>query len=70
MPLHVCFQEADIAAAPLAIIPAREQAVDFSYPVYHEYTTVVLKKPDPNVYKWRTLLDPFKINVLLSIGKN
>ena len=65
----VVLQEIDLTSAPLALTSLREQVADFSYPFFYEYTTVVTKKPDPNLRKWRTLVDPFKWQVLLCIGK-
>ncbi|XP_041350850.1 glutamate receptor ionotropic, delta-1-like [Gigantopelta aegis] len=61
-------QEVDLTAAPLAIEPKREEVMDFIFPFFYEYTTVLIKKPDPNKRKWRTLIDPFKWQVLLCIG--
>ncbi|KAL4219833.1 hypothetical protein ACF0H5_020245 [Mactra antiquata] len=61
-------KEIDITAAPLSEQPERHQVMDFSYPFFYEYTTVVVKKPDPLASKWRRLLDPFKWQVLISIG--
>ena len=54
--------------APVSIQPERMQYVDFSYPFYYDYTSVLVKKPDPGKLKWRTLVDPFKWQVLLFIG--
>jgi hypothetical protein len=64
----VYLQEVDIVAAPISIQAERDPAMDFSYPYYYEYTTVLVKKPDVNSIKWRTLIDPFKFEVLLTIG--
>ncbi|XP_045201973.2 probable glutamate receptor [Mercenaria mercenaria] len=61
-------EEVDMVAAPLSTTADRTQVMDFSYPFYYEYTTVILKKPDVNATKWRTLIDPFKWEVLVSIG--
>ncbi|XP_060589780.1 glutamate receptor ionotropic, kainate glr-3-like isoform X1 [Ruditapes philippinarum] len=61
-------EEVDIVAAPISIQAERDPAMDFSYPYYYEYTTVLVKKPDVNSIKWRTLIDPFKFEVLLTIG--
>ena len=63
------FQECDIVAAPISIQAERTRVCDFAYPFFWEFSTVVLKKPDPNDRKWRTMIDPFKWNVLLCIGK-
>ncbi|XP_045199719.2 glutamate receptor U1-like isoform X2 [Mercenaria mercenaria] len=61
-------EEVDMVAAPLSTTSDRTPVMDFSYPFYYEYTTVILKKPDVNATKWRTLIDPFKWEVLVSIG--
>ncbi|KAL4219425.1 hypothetical protein ACF0H5_022005 [Mactra antiquata] len=61
-------QEIDMVAAPISEQPERHQVMDFSYPFFYEYTTVVVKKPDPSALKWRKLLDPLKWRVLISVG--
>ncbi|XP_053403155.1 glutamate receptor U1-like [Mercenaria mercenaria] len=61
-------EEVDIVAAPIASQAERSPVMDFSYSYYYEYTTVLVKKPDINATKWRTLLDPFKVEVLVAIG--
>ena len=58
-----------MVAAPIINTPERELISDFAYPFYHEYTAVVIKKPDDKATKWRTLVDPFKWQVLISIGE-
>ncbi|XP_052784704.1 glutamate receptor ionotropic, kainate glr-3-like isoform X2 [Mya arenaria] len=60
-------EEVDLTVGPLSQQAEREKAIDFSYPFFYEYTTVLFKKPDPNARKWRTLVDPFKWQVLLCI---
>ncbi|XP_067682011.1 glutamate receptor-like isoform X1 [Haliotis asinina] len=60
-------EEVDMVVAPISIAPDREQVVDFIFPYYYEYTTILIKKPDPNRTKWRTLIDPFKWQVLMCI---
>ncbi|WAR27385.1 GRIK3-like protein [Mya arenaria] len=60
--------EVDLTVGPLSQQAEREKAIDFSYPFFYEYTTVLFKKPDPNARKWRTLVDPFKWQVLLCIS--
>ena len=62
------FQEVDIVASAISVQAERDPAMDFSYPYYYGYTTVLVKKPDVNASKWRTLVDPFKWEVLLAIG--
>jgi ABC-type amino acid transport substrate-binding protein len=63
------FQEVDIVASAISVQAERDPAMDFSYPYYYGYTTVLVKKPDIYATKWRTLVDPFKWEVLLTIGK-
>lgn len=46
----------------------RSKVMDFSYPFFYEYMSVLIKKPDAIVTKWRTLIDPFKWEVLILIG--
>ena len=55
-------------AAPLSITREREMVVDFSYPFYLEYTSVIVKRSDPKASKWRTLINPLKWEVLVTIG--
>lgn len=42
--------------------------MDFMFPFYYGYTSVLVKKPDPNAGKWRTLVDPLHWKVLMTIG--
>ncbi|XP_053403039.1 uncharacterized protein LOC123556009 [Mercenaria mercenaria] len=61
-------QEVDMIAAPLSTSLERNKVMDFSYPFRYEYTSVIFKKTDVNAKKWRTLVDPFKWEVLVCIG--
>nr|KAG5710674.1 hypothetical protein BaRGS_035076 [Batillaria attramentaria] len=61
-------QEVDMTMAPLTISKIRETAMDFTYPFYHDFTSVLLKRPDPNASKWRTYIDIFRWEVLMFIG--
>ena len=54
-------------AAPLTIQTDRERVIDFTYPYFYEPSVILMKKPDPNLTKWRTLIDPFSTTVLLCI---
>ncbi|XP_071160564.1 glutamate receptor ionotropic, delta-1-like [Mytilus edulis] len=45
----------------------RENAVDFAIPYYYDSAAILLKKPDPNAKKWRTLIDPLSEYVFLCI---
>ncbi|WAR27612.1 GRIK2-like protein [Mya arenaria] len=61
-------EEVDIVAADISIQKEREMVMDFMFPFFYGSTSVVIKKPDPNRRKWRTLVDPFKGEVLAFIG--
>jgi hypothetical protein len=61
-------QEVDIVAAPITRQAQRSPAMDFSYSYFYEYTTVLIKKPDVNAGKWRTLIDPLRWEVLATVG--
>ncbi|KAL3860944.1 hypothetical protein ACJMK2_007039 [Sinanodonta woodiana] len=61
-------QEVDMVVTSLSIQSERKEVMDFTYPFYYDYTTVLLKKTDPEKTKWMTLLKPFKWQVLVSIG--
>ncbi|XP_045200055.2 glutamate receptor 2-like isoform X1 [Mercenaria mercenaria] len=61
-------EEVDIVAADISIQKEREMVMDFMFPFYYGYTSVLLKKPDPNARKWRTLVDPFQWEILMTIG--
>ncbi|XP_052784546.1 glutamate receptor ionotropic, kainate 2-like isoform X2 [Mya arenaria] len=61
-------EEVDIVAADISIQKEREMVMDFMFPFFYGSTSVVIKKPDPNRRKWRTLVDPFKSEVLAFIG--
>lgn len=54
---------------PLTVDSSREKVIDFTYPFFHEYTTIITKRTDGHPDKWRTLIDPFTWQVLLAIGK-
>ncbi|XP_045200037.2 glutamate receptor 2-like [Mercenaria mercenaria] len=60
-------EEVDIVASAISVQAERDPVMDFSYPYYYGYTTVLVKKPDVNATKWKTLIDPFKWEVLLAI---
>ncbi|KAL3861015.1 hypothetical protein ACJMK2_007108 [Sinanodonta woodiana] len=61
-------QEVDMVAAPLSTQSERKEVMDFTYPFYYDYTTILLKKTDPVKNKWMTLLKPLQWQVLVSIG--
>ncbi|XP_060558639.1 glutamate receptor ionotropic, delta-1-like [Ruditapes philippinarum] len=52
----------------LATAYDRSQIMDFSYPFFYEFLSVLVKKPDIIASKWKTLIDPFKWEVLVYIG--
>ncbi|XP_060063877.1 uncharacterized protein LOC132544318 [Ylistrum balloti] len=59
--------EVDIVAAPLSTQANREKVMDFTYSYFIDYTTIIMKKPDPYEKKWRTLIDPFSEQLLLCV---
>ncbi|XP_021356287.1 glutamate receptor ionotropic, kainate 3-like [Mizuhopecten yessoensis] len=59
--------EVDLVAAPLSAQAKREEVMDFTYSYYIDYTTIIMKKPDPYEKKWRTLIDPFSEQLLLCV---
>ncbi|KAL4222939.1 hypothetical protein ACF0H5_018980 [Mactra antiquata] len=61
-------EEVDMVAADITIQKEREMVMDFMFPFFYGDTSVLLKKPDPNARKWRTLVDPLKWEVLMAIG--
>ena len=61
-------QEVDMTMAPLTISYERERVMDFTYPFYHDFSGVLLKRPDPNSKKWRTYIDVFRWQVLSAIA--
>ena len=52
-----------MVVAPLSIQAERELVMDFIYPFFIDYNTVLLKLPDPAETKWKTLIQPFKTEV-------
>ena len=58
----------DLVAAPLAIQSHREMVMDFTIPFFFEFMALLVKKPDPNATKWKTLIRPFSSTVYLLIG--
>lgn len=57
-----------MVAADISIQKEREMVMDFMFPFFYGDTSVLLRKPDPNARKWRTLVDPLKWEVLMAIG--
>ncbi|CAG2211131.1 GRID1 [Mytilus edulis] len=64
---HLERRDVDLVAAPLTMTIQRENAVDFAIPYYYDSAAILLKKPDPNAKKWRTLIDPLSKYVFLCI---
>ncbi|KAK3586557.1 hypothetical protein CHS0354_022690, partial [Potamilus streckersoni] len=60
-------EEVDMVVAPLAAQKQREEVMDFTYAFYYDYTSAIIKKPDPNRNKWLTLIDPYRWEVLVGI---
>ncbi|XP_021375561.1 probable glutamate receptor [Mizuhopecten yessoensis] len=52
-------EEVDLMIAPASIQAGREMVMDFTHPYYFDTSTILMKRPDPNKTKWRTLIDPF-----------
>ncbi|KAL5004040.1 hypothetical protein ScPMuIL_017496 [Solemya velum] len=66
---QLVYREVDMSFSPISVQPRREMSMDFvNIPFFYDYTTVVLKKPDPNERKWRTFVDPFQWPVHVGIG--
>ncbi|KAK7502748.1 hypothetical protein BaRGS_00005998 [Batillaria attramentaria] len=61
-------QEVDLTMAPLAMSKEREAVMDFTFPFYHDFSGVLLKRPDPNATKWRVYIDIFRWEVLLCLA--
>ena len=61
-------QEVDLTMAPLAMSKEREGAMDFTFPFFHDFSGVLLRRPDPNATKWRTYIDIFRWQVLMCLG--
>lgn len=57
-----------MVAAPIAIQSHRDTVMDFTHPYFYEFSAILLKRPDPDATKWRTLIDPFSPTVFLCIG--
>ena len=47
--------------AALAITRDREMVMDFTYPFYYGFTTIVMKRPDPNQQLWNKLVSPLNV---------
>ncbi|KAK3583442.1 hypothetical protein CHS0354_025574 [Potamilus streckersoni] len=60
-------REVDMVVAMLTDQPERKGIMDFTYPFYYDYTTVLLKKPNTDKNKWKTIIEPFQWQVLVSI---
>ncbi|VDI59959.1 Hypothetical predicted protein [Mytilus galloprovincialis] len=60
-------RDIDLVAAPVAVQISREKVVDFTIPYYYDSPAILLKKPDQNAKKWRTLIDPLSEYVILCI---
>ncbi|GFO49258.1 glutamate receptor [Plakobranchus ocellatus] len=64
---QVVRQEVDMIVAPMGITEAREAVIDFTSPFFYDDSAVIFKKPDPNETKWRTYIDIFTKEVLVSV---
>lgn len=65
--VYFCFQEADLAAAPLTITMEREEVVDFSKPFMNTGISIMIKKPEkqkPGVFSF---MKPFSISLWMCI---
>nr|KAG5710676.1 hypothetical protein BaRGS_035078 [Batillaria attramentaria] len=68
LPADLNVQEVDLTMAPLAMSKEREAVMDFTFPFYHDFSGVLLKRPDPNATKWRVYIDIFRWEVLLCLA--
>ena len=66
--IPLLFLKVDIVAAPLTVTFERSQAVDFLYPIFFDTNRIVIKRPDQDENKWRTLIDIYSVTVLILIG--
>ena len=66
--LFVPPQDVDMVVAPITRISMREIYTDFAdIPFYSEYTTVVMREPDPDASTVGLFFRPFKLEVWISI---
>lgn len=42
--------------------------MDFTYPYFYEFSSIIFKKSDPDNSKWTRLLDPLSTTVLILVG--
>ncbi|CAC5406405.1 GRID1 [Mytilus coruscus] len=61
-------KEVDMVATALTVLSQREIVMDFTHPYYYEFSSIIVKKPDPNEKQWTKLLDPFSSTVFLFVG--
>ncbi|XP_076114569.1 putative glutamate receptor [Mytilus galloprovincialis] len=61
-------REVDIVAAALTVHSDRETVMDFTYPYFYEFSSIIFKKSDPDNSKWTRLLDPLSTTVLILVG--
>lgn len=61
-------KEADMVVAPMASTIDRETVMDFTEPWFQEYTTVMVRLPNPDASKWKLYMSPFKWQVWACIG--
>ena len=57
----------DIIVGDIAVTKEREMVMDFTFPFYYGYSTVILKRPNPDEVKWRKLVDPLTVSVKSTI---
>ena len=50
-----------MVVADLAITREREDVMDFTYPFHYGYTTITMKRPDPNHQLWDKLVRPLNV---------
>ena len=60
--VYLSLKDVDMIVGDIAVSKEREMVMDFTFPFYYGYSTVILKRPDPDRFKWRKLVDPLKVS--------
>ena len=56
-----------MVVGPLAVNDLRSKVVAFTTPFYQDYTGVLFKLPDSELYKWKTYFRPFSWQVMVCL---
>ncbi|XP_064594549.1 glutamate receptor U1-like [Liolophura sinensis] len=60
-------REVDVMIGAISIQQEREEVMDFIHPFYNDYTTLLVKKPDKALEKWKILIAPLEWTIVVCV---